>query len=258
MVFIFTDRIFLSKYAADKAKSVAFDMENVFANSFGSCYNIIMLNVDALIDFYGEKKRIVVAIDKGITLILGASGAYKSVLLKVIGGVEVIEDGTVEIDGENIEELSPKERNMLLISKETMPPIKKIGKALMQPLLLRKVAKKEAKRIAIETAERFGLDFDGLIANDKRKFFEARMSLRSARATMFDEPYHFFNEDVSEMIRSGKSDYVIVTSSDGEDARKLCPDNLIVLKYGEVLQSGTYDEVRSSPINKYVDLLVNM
>ena len=133
-----------------------------------------------------------------------------------------------------------------------------MGKALIEPLLLRGYGKKEARRIADEAAERFGLDPNGLVASERRKFFEARMSLRSTKVTMFDEPYHFFGEDVSEMIRSRLSDYVIVTSSDGEDARKLVPNDLIVIREGDVLQSGTFDEVVNAPISKYVDLLVNM
>lgn len=220
-------------------------------------YNEVMLNVDVKVK-YEEETRLRFSFEKGITLVLGEFGSYKSTLLKVIGGVKVIEDGYITLDGQNIEQLPPKDRNMMLIGGETMPVYKKVGMALMQPLRLRGVKKGEARKRAIEAAERFGLDFVDPVSEHKRAFFEARMSLRTTEVTMFDEPYHFFGEDVSEMIRGRKSDYVIVASSDGEDARKLCPDRLIVIRGGEVLQSGSYREVKEAPVNRYVDLLVNM
>ncbi len=217
-----------------------------------------MLKVDVIVDFYGEKKRLSVSFEKGMTLVLGETGAYKSTLMKVIGGVRIIEDGEISLDGERIEQLSPRERSMMLISEETLPTYKKVGKALMQPLILRGASRKNAKLVAIEAAQRYGLDFNGCVLDKKRRFFEARMSLRETKVTMFDEPYHFFNEDVSDMIKGRRSDYVIVTSSDGEDVRLLRPDTLIVLREGEVLQSGKSDEVSRFPVNKYVNLLVNM
>ncbi len=216
-----------------------------------------MIKIDATVKYESEV-RLELEIPEGITVLLGEAGSYKSTVLKVIGGVATIEDGVVVIDGRSVEQLPPWKRDTVLVSAETVPTCKKVKKALMQPWRLRGMSRADALERATEAAEKFGLNLGGRVTDNKRAFFEARMSLRNTEISMFDEPYHFFGEDVTEMIRSRKSKYVIVSSSDGGDVRRLHPDYLIVLRNGLVLQSEKPPKVSASPINKYVDLLVNM
>src|SRR5690625_2224688 len=49
-------------------------------------------------------------IEKGeITLIVGASGAGKTTILNLLGGMDVVDEGTIIVDGKNISQHSEKE-----------------------------------------------------------------------------------------------------------------------------------------------------
>lgn len=215
---------------------------------------LIVRNVK--VDYYGEQTTLNFAFEKGITLVLGETGSFKTTLLRVIGGIKIIEDGEIVLDGVNIEEKPPRERNMALVGSDSLP-YGSVLSALMQPLRLRKTPRKEAKAIALSTMEKFALKNGKVMAIDKLAFFSARLSLRSTSVTMFDEPYHFLGDDATELIYS-RGGYTIVTSCDGSDISKLCPDYLFVVRQNKVLQCGPTAAVLSCPISKYVELLLKL
>ncbi len=66
-------------------------------------------NVVAVHDFDLEIK------DKEFVVFVGPSGCGKSTTLRMIAGLEEISDGTVEIDGEVVNDLQPKDRNIAMV-----------------------------------------------------------------------------------------------------------------------------------------------
>jgi len=73
-----------------------------------------LLNADAMIAGYG-KTRILnecsIAVDRGeIAVIVGPNGAGKSTAMKAIFGMLPLEAGSITLDGNNIEKLSPQDR----------------------------------------------------------------------------------------------------------------------------------------------------
>lgn len=224
------------------------------------CYNFSVIELkNVKLEYYGEQTTLNVSFNEGVTMLLGEVGSFKTSVFFALGGVKEIIDGEIIVDGVNVEELLPKCRDMAFVGADSLPVYNDIVKALTQPLIMRKVSKKQACEIAISAATKFGLDITKKIKtldkNELIDFFGARLSLRDTRITMFDEPYHFFEEENSEkttaMIKS-RSGYVLVSSCNGEDLTKLSPDNVIVLRRGNVLQSGKTDEVLGSPCNEYV------
>ena len=53
--------------------------------------------------------------DKEFIVFVGPSGCGKSTTLRMIAGLEEISDGTVEIDGEVVNDLQPKDRNIAMV-----------------------------------------------------------------------------------------------------------------------------------------------
>ena len=66
-------------------------------------------NVVAVNDFNLEIK------DKEFVVFVGPSGCGKSTTLRMIAGLEDISGGTIEIDGEVVNDLQPKDRNIAMV-----------------------------------------------------------------------------------------------------------------------------------------------
>jgi len=66
-----------------------------------------LLNVSALHKYYGENhvlKGIDLCVEEGeVVAIIGRSGSGKSTLLRTLNGLETIEDGVIEVDGEYLD-----------------------------------------------------------------------------------------------------------------------------------------------------------
>ena len=223
-----------------------------------------MLQVDNVkIEYYGhELCSLNFTFNKGVTLILGEVGSFKTTLFLVVGGIKYIEQGEIKIDGISIEELPPRHRNMAYVGQNSTPS-GVVLKELLRPLLLRKTARKEAKAIALDACSKFGLSakqrIKKLSLEQLIQFFRARLSLRKAQVTMFDEPYHYFGEQneqkITDMIKS-RSGYVLVSSCDGADVNRLNPDYLVVVRRDKVLYDGkTADVVNCT--DEYVKKLLN-
>jgi len=78
-----------------------------------------ILEVDGLFKSYGATeilKDINVSIDKGDFLVLvGPSGCGKSTLLNCIAGLEPITGGAIRIAGQDMTQVSPKDRNIAMV-----------------------------------------------------------------------------------------------------------------------------------------------
>ena len=66
-------------------------------------------NVVAVHDFDLEIR------DKEFVVFVGPSGCGKSTTLRMIAGLEEISGGTIEIDGEVVNDLQPKDRNIAMV-----------------------------------------------------------------------------------------------------------------------------------------------
>ena len=66
-------------------------------------------NVVAVHDFNLDIK------DKEFVVFVGPSGCGKSTTLRMVAGLEEISEGTVEIDGQVVNDLQPKDRNIAMV-----------------------------------------------------------------------------------------------------------------------------------------------
>jgi multiple sugar transport system ATP-binding protein len=77
------------------------------------------LTIDGLHKFYGATlavRGVDLDIPEGeFAVLVGPSGCGKSTLLRAIAGLEAIDRGTVAIDGEVINEMRPRDRNVAMV-----------------------------------------------------------------------------------------------------------------------------------------------
>lgn len=110
-------------------------------------------------------KNVSLTVEKGEYLaILGPSGSGKSTLMNIIGCMDVMDDGTYQLDEVAVEHAKEKElvniRNQkigFIFQKYHLIPTYNVLQNIVMPLLMRGMSLNEAKGASMETIEMLGL-----------------------------------------------------------------------------------------------------
>lgn len=130
-----------------------------------------ILNVNHLSKVYGTKQKfkalhdINFSVDKGeFVAIMGPSGSGKTTLLNVISSIDSISDGTVEISGNEINQLSNKKlaqfrkRELGFIFQDySVLPTLTVKENIMLPLSVQKMKKDEMEKNYQDVTEALGI-----------------------------------------------------------------------------------------------------
>ena len=181
-----------------------------------------------------------------INVIYGGRWSGKTTLLHVIAGLEDYQSGHVMLDGREITDIRPRERD-LAIYLETKPFFghKTALKNIVYPLKIRGV-KKERYEMGMRAAERVGL---GLGLLDKPAYMLtpeqaaltqiARMIVLDRGLYLFDNPLrHFSGDDREEtfarlrVLLSELKGTVIYATDSSREAEAFGVPSVLSLKYG--------------------------
>lgn len=110
-------------------------------------------------------KDVCLTVEKGEYLaILGPSGSGKSMLMNIIGCMDVMDSGTYHLDGVAVEQAKEKEltniRNQkigFIFQKYHLIPTYNVRQNIVMPLLMRGMSLREAEEASMETIEMLGL-----------------------------------------------------------------------------------------------------
>ena len=96
--------------------------------------------------------------DKEFVVFVDPSGCGKSTLLRLIAGLEEVSDGTIELDGRDITEVTPAKRDLAMVFQDPMTalnPSYTVGFQIEEVLRLHlKMSGKQARKRAIELLEK--------------------------------------------------------------------------------------------------------
>lgn len=209
-----------------------------------------------------------VSLDVGsgqLTALLGPSGGGKSTLLRIIGGLEQADSGSVVIDGVEATGVPAQRRNVGFVFQH-YAAFKHLSvyRNVAFGLEIRRRPKAEIRRRVFELldlvhlsqfAERLPSELSG---GQRQRMALARALAVEPKVLLLDEPFGALDAQVRKELRDWLRrlhDEVQVTTlfvtHDQEEALEVA-DSLVVINHGRVEQIGTPTELYDKPANDFV------
>ena len=203
--------------------------------------------------------------DKEFVVLVGPSGCGKSTTLRMIAGLEDISSGEILIDGEVVNDVPPKDRNIAMVFQNyALYPHMTVHENMSFGLRLKKVPRDEIAR-RVENAARI-LDISELLGRKPRQLSGGqrqrvamgRAIVRDPKVFLFDEPLSNLDAKLRVQMRTEikrvhqkvRTTTVYVTH-DQVEAMTLA-DRVVVMHAGRIEQTGAPNELYHAPATKFV------
>ncbi|MFD0853769.1 ATP-binding cassette domain-containing protein, partial [Actinomadura adrarensis] len=97
--------------------------------------------------------------DGELFVLLGPSGCGKSTILRMIAGLEPVTSGTLLLDGDIANDLTPRDRNVAMVFQEgALYPHRTVGGNMMFPLEVSGDDRAQARAKVTELSRALGID----------------------------------------------------------------------------------------------------
>ena len=203
--------------------------------------------------------------DKEFVVFVGPSGCGKSTTLRMIAGLEDISGGTIEIDGEVVNDLQPKDRNIAMVFQNyALYPHMTVYDNIAFSLRIKKVPEDEVYKRVTHAAEVLGISEyllrkpRALSGGQRQRVAIGRAMVRDSKVFLMDEPLSNLDAKLRNQMRAEiillrqhlDTTFVYVTH-DQTEAMTL-GDRIVIMKDGYIQQIGTPEEVFERPGNLFV------
>ncbi len=128
-------------------------------------------------------------------VLLGPSGCGKTTALRMIAGLESVTSGTIRIDGRDVTDIAPKNRDIAMVFQSyALYPHMSVAENIAYPLKVRRLAKAEIERQVREVAAQVQLDQllerypRQLSGGQRQRVALARAIVRRPAVFLMDEP----------------------------------------------------------------------
>ena len=197
--------------------------------------------------------------------LLGPSGSGKTTVLRMIAGFERPDSGTISLNGREITDLPPYERDVNTVFQDyALFPHMKVLDNVEYGLKVKKVAKSERKERALKALGRVKLSGyenrkpSQLSGGQRQRVALARALVNEPKVLLLDEPLgaldlklrHEMQLELKEIQRSVGITFIFVTH-DQEEALTMA-DRIAVFNEGNIVQIGSAKEIYESPNSKFV------
>lgn len=203
--------------------------------------------------------------DGELVVLVGPSGSGKSTALRMLAGLEPIDAGTVRIDGRDVVDVPPKDRDIAMVFQNyALYPSKSVRDNMAFPLKMRGMDKAERAKRVDEAAEILGLTpyLDrkpkALSGGQRQRVAMGRAIVREPRVFLMDEPLSNLDAKMRVQTRSqiaGLQNRLEVTTvyvtHDQVEAMTM-GDRVAVLADGALQQFATPSELYDRPVNRFV------
>ena len=203
--------------------------------------------------------------DGEFTVLVGPSGCGKSTTLRMIAGLENVTGGQIMVGDRDVSKLEPKERDLAMVFQDyALYPHMNVAKNMSFALRLARMNKSDIEKRVREVAATLDLTAyldrkpAELSGGQRQRVAMGRALVRDAGTFLFDEPLSNLDAKLRGQMRAElalmsqriKKNMIYVTH-DQVEAMTL-GDKIVVMKFGEIMQAGTPEELYRSPANKFV------
>jgi multiple sugar transport system ATP-binding protein len=203
--------------------------------------------------------------DGEFMVLVGPSGCGKSTILRILAGLEEVTAGEVYIDGKQVTDYPPKDRDIAMVFQNyALYPHMSVEQNLGFGLKLRKTPKAEIKRRVNDAAKILGLEPllarkpVALSGGQRQRVAMGRAMVREPKAFLMDEPLSNLDAKLRVQMRAQlaklhdtlKTTTVYVTH-DQIEAMTL-GQRVAVLRDGVLQQVDTPQNLYASPANLFV------
>ncbi len=203
--------------------------------------------------------------DGEFTVLVGPSGCGKSTLLRTIAGLEDISDGEIEIGGEIVNDMRPRDRDVAMVFQDyALYPHMTVAKNIGFGLKARKLPAAEVEARVQTAASMLGITsllhrYPRQISGGQRQRVAiGRAIVRSPRIFLFDEPLSNLDAQLRDEMRGeikrlhhGISTTMIYVTHDQIEAMTLA-DRIVLMRDGLIEQQGAPLDLFERPATTFV------
>ncbi len=203
--------------------------------------------------------------DREFIVLVGPSGCGKSTTLRMVAGLEEITKGELYIDGELVNEVAPKDRDIAMVFQSyALYPHLTVRGNMEFPLKLKKMPKADIDKAVNQAAQILDLTEymdrkpKALSGGQRQRVAIGRAIVRNPKILLMDEPLSNLDAKLRNQMRAEiiklrqKIDATFIYVTHDQTEAMTLGDRIVIMKDGVVQQVGTPTEVYDSPANIFV------
>ncbi|MEL7114504.1 MAG: ABC transporter ATP-binding protein [Pseudomonadota bacterium] len=216
-------------------------------------------------DFTAVRESSFTIEDGEFFMLLGPSGCGKTTTLRMIAGLELPTSGEIYLDGEEISQRRPSERDIAFVFQMfALYPHMNVRRNISYPLVSQGMPRAQVKAKVAEVAQILGIEdilnrpVGGLSGGDRQRVALGRAIVREPKAFMMDEPLGAldaeFRERMAEELRAlhdRMGATTVYVTHDQLEAMQM-GDKIVVMNNAVVEQFGTPQEIYDKPATMFV------
>jgi multiple sugar transport system ATP-binding protein len=203
--------------------------------------------------------------DGELCVIVGPARSGKTTLLRAIAGLERVNAGTIAIDGEVVNDLKPRDRNVAMVfDHPALFPYLSVYENIAFGLRTRKVPRAEVAQRVERIAELLGIGDllrrapRHLTDGERQSVAIAHAVVRDAMLYLFDEPLARFDSARRGEMRAAlqrlhqeRQQTVVYVTHDQMEAMSIA-DRIVLLRDGKIEQEGAPIDLFERPASRFV------
>lgn len=197
-------------------------------------------------------------------ILLGPSGCGKSTLLRCLSGLEEISSGQILMDGKDITNLEPKDRNIGMVFQHySLFPNMTVEENIAFGLKMKKKPEEEIKKKvkeAMEMVELTGKEKeypDNLSGGQQQRVALARSIVQQPKVLLLDEPLSAIDAKLRKSLQNSirevhkKLGLTSIFVTHDQDEAMIMSDTIHLFHEGKIEQSSNPIEMYTSPVSKF-------
>jgi len=215
--------------------------------------------------FVGVENFNLTIADQEFLVLLGPSGCGKTTTMRMIAGLEDATGGDILIDGNRVNDLDPKDRDVSMVFQSyALYPNMNVYENIRFPLKVRKIPESEHKERVMRASAMVELDDflhrkpAALSGGQRQRVALARAIVREPNVFLMDEPLSNLDAKLRVSTRAQIKNLshelkvtTIYVTHDQIEAMTLA-DRVVVMKGGVVQQVGSPTDIYDKPANAFV------